>query len=97
MLPPTLSKFRSRPMEMPVSGTAQVDPIEHVERVHVAAGRDRRTGHDRVECNAVDRRRSRRDQRAREHGILEAQMAPISPLLTVSWPILRMWVRVDSP
>jgi hypothetical protein len=51
---------------------AQVDPIEHVERLHVAAGRDGCTGQDGVECDPVDGRIPGDLQGAGQLGILEA-------------------------
>ncbi len=70
MLPPTLKRFRSRPMLMFVPD--ERDPVEHVERVHVATGRDRRTGQNRVERDPVDCRRAAGDQRTGEIGVLES-------------------------
>ena len=48
------------------------DPVEHIERIQVAASRDRRTGQDRVESDPVDRRRATGDERSREDSVLES-------------------------
>ena len=54
------------------AGSRQVDSVEHVERVHVAAGRDRCTGQNCVEGDPVDGRGAADDERPGEDGVLEA-------------------------
>ena len=60
------------------------DSVEHVERVHVAAGRDRGAGQDRVEGDPVDWRRAAGDQRTGQNG------RPGNPRYQPIWP------RVDG-